>query len=276
MIRKTISITIFISFLLLVLSSVILYIVPEGRVAYWSDWKILGLSKVEWGHLHITGGLTFLIVSIWHIILNWNPIVNYIRKSTPKNIKSPVPILLAIVINAFIFVGTLSEFQPMKKIIAWNGDIKEHQAKVNGNPPYGHAELSSLESFCGFLGLDVNIVINALSEKKLQGEITRQATILDIAKQNNKTPQQIYDIIRSSISGDPFQLLPPEAPEGTGKMTLEQLCTAYSLPLEDAIQKLSSKGVDATAELSIKEIAQAHKLSPIDVYNILRSEKTVD
>lgn len=41
MLRKIISLTTFFSFVLLIISSVMLYVVPEGRVAYWADWRII-------------------------------------------------------------------------------------------------------------------------------------------------------------------------------------------------------------------------------------------
>jgi hypothetical protein len=46
-IRKITSLTAFISFFVVVLTSVILYIAPQGRVAYWADWKLMAL----WGYL---------------------------------------------------------------------------------------------------------------------------------------------------------------------------------------------------------------------------------
>ncbi len=47
-IRKTTSLTAGLSFIAMVMTSVILYIVPQGRIAYWSDWRLLGLSKEQW------------------------------------------------------------------------------------------------------------------------------------------------------------------------------------------------------------------------------------
>ena len=45
MIRKTISLTALLSFILLMLTSIILYIIPAGRVAYWADYHLGGSPK---------------------------------------------------------------------------------------------------------------------------------------------------------------------------------------------------------------------------------------
>lgn len=39
--RKTTSLTMLLSFILLLVTPIILYIIPHGRVAYWSDWHML-------------------------------------------------------------------------------------------------------------------------------------------------------------------------------------------------------------------------------------------
>jgi hypothetical protein len=77
-IRRITSLTAALSFLLMVLTSIILYIVPQGRVAYWADWKLWGLTKTDWGNIHINLGLLFLIALFIHIYYNWKPLINYL------------------------------------------------------------------------------------------------------------------------------------------------------------------------------------------------------
>ena len=77
--RKITSMTMFVSFILLVLTSIILYIVPHGRVAYWADWHLWGLTKREWGSLHINLGFLFLFAGLLHMYYNWAPIKAYMK-----------------------------------------------------------------------------------------------------------------------------------------------------------------------------------------------------
>lgn len=69
--RKITSLTAALSFMLMVLTSVILYIVPQGRVAYWADWRLWGMSKTDWGNIHINLGLLFLLAGFLHIYYNF-------------------------------------------------------------------------------------------------------------------------------------------------------------------------------------------------------------
>ena len=78
--RKITSLTLLLSFVILVLTSIVLYIVPEGRVAYWSDWRLLWLSKTQWGDIHTNSGFLFLAAGLlWGLVTaQWNVVVFFL------------------------------------------------------------------------------------------------------------------------------------------------------------------------------------------------------
>ena len=51
--RSMTSVLIAASFLILVLSGVLLFVSPPGRIANWTNWTILGLRKHDWIGLHV-------------------------------------------------------------------------------------------------------------------------------------------------------------------------------------------------------------------------------
>ncbi|MBA2880905.1 hypothetical protein HNR65_001231 [Desulfosalsimonas propionicica] len=72
-IKKIVSLTALLSFLVVVLNSIALYIAPQGRVAHWVDWRFLGLTKTQWSDQHILVGLLFLIALCLHIDIAATP-----------------------------------------------------------------------------------------------------------------------------------------------------------------------------------------------------------
>ena len=78
-IRRLTSLTALLSFLLLLITIIVLYIVPQGRVAYWADWRLWGLTKEQWGDIHINIGLLFLLSIFLHIYYNWKPLLTYLK-----------------------------------------------------------------------------------------------------------------------------------------------------------------------------------------------------
>ncbi|MCD6433505.1 MAG: DUF4405 domain-containing protein, partial [Sulfurimonas sp.] len=63
-------------------TGIMLFIVPHGRVAYWADWHLFGLSKGQYGELHTTSMVVFLLFASLHIYYNWKPIVSYMKDKT--------------------------------------------------------------------------------------------------------------------------------------------------------------------------------------------------
>jgi len=71
--KKITSLSLGFSFLIMTYTGLMLFIVPHGRVAYWSDWHLFGLSKSQYGVLHTISIVSFLIFSTLHIYYNWKP-----------------------------------------------------------------------------------------------------------------------------------------------------------------------------------------------------------
>ncbi len=105
------------SFIELLITGIVLYIVPPGRIANWGGWNLLGLTKKQWEALHTTGALSFVIFSIIHIILNWKVILNYIRSKTQKTLNRSKELIAAALIFLFIVVGTIANWIPFSTIM---------------------------------------------------------------------------------------------------------------------------------------------------------------
>jgi len=82
--KKITSLTALLSFIGLVLTSLTLYIVPHGRIAYWTDWRLWGLDKTQWGNIHINIGILFLLTGFLHIYYNWKILLSYFKTKTKQ------------------------------------------------------------------------------------------------------------------------------------------------------------------------------------------------
>ncbi|MEA2090795.1 MAG: DUF4405 domain-containing protein [Campylobacterota bacterium] len=193
--KKIISLTLALSFLIMSVTGVILYIVPKGKVAYWADWHIFGLTKTQYGDLHITSMFLFLVVTIWHIYYNWKPLVNYLKDSRKKVSFFKKEFLIALLLNTIFVAGTLIGMQPFQLVLDVNEDIKSYWEKEYGSPPYGHAEESSLNSFSRRMGIDAKKAMILLKEKNIKVDAQSQ-TLLEISKQNGISPKNIFDTIK--------------------------------------------------------------------------------
>lgn len=269
--RKITSMTMFISFILLVLTSVVLYIVPQGRVAYWADWHLWGLSKVEWGNLHINLGFLFLFAGILHIFYNWAPIKAYMKNKS-RELKVFTPSFnIALLLTLVVGIGTYFEIPPMSTVIDFGESIKDKASQTYGEPPYGHAELSSLQLFAKKQNLDLDKAMELLRKADIQFTDSKD-TLATIAAANAMSPQAVYMIIKSA-EGEPKAagtVIFPDAPmPGFGNKTLAALCGEYDLMLQVIRRELARKGVKAEAEMTIKEIAAANDKEPMAIFEVI-------
>ncbi|MFT5702151.1 MAG: hypothetical protein ACI8ZB_005062 [Desulforhopalus sp.] len=255
----------------LFLTSVVLYIVPEGRVAYWSEWKMLGLSKSQWGDVHINLGWLFLAAGLFHLYLNWKPVVTY-TKNKAKELKGFTREFYAGLLLTVVFVvGTLMGVPPLSTILDFGTSFKEAASIRYGEPPYGHAELSSLKTITRRMGLDLEKVLTELSAAGVRYEGADQS-VLDVAKDNELTPKDVWLVMQKAqpaeISGAKKTF--PDAPfPGVGRQSFQQVCDSYGLDSKEVIFAFEEKGIIVDITQSFKEIANANNTDPHALFEII-------
>ncbi len=194
--RILISLVTALSFVTMSLSGIAAFIVPQGKVAFWTNWTFLGLSKTQWGNIHITTSVLFLIAGIWHIWYNWTPLMQYLKGIPGRMTASIRDLVVAILVTAFFTIGAVTKTQPLNYILNFNNWVKESWVKTPADdPPFGHAELLSLKGFCKKMYIDT---VEALRELRQAGiTVTDENVTVDqIARNNRLTPANVYQVIK--------------------------------------------------------------------------------
>ena len=273
--RRITSLTALLAFIIMVLTSIILYIVPQGRVAYWADWHLWGLTKEQWGSIHINTGLLFLISLGLHLYYNWKPIMRYLKSKTKqfKLFTKEFNVALVLVL-AFVF-GTFFGIPPFSSFLELGESIKDAAAEKYGEPPYGHAELSSVKTFSKRMGIDSGRGLEELRKVGYKVENEMQ-TLAQIGRMNNISPQQVYETMKPALiakmtvkSGSTE--LPDSPPAGMGKLTLADMCSQFNLNIKEVVRELGKRDIKAKDEQTIKKIAEANKVGPIDIYEHMKA-----
>lgn len=284
--RKAVSMTAMFSFLYLAFSGVVLYFVPQGRIAYWADWRFLGMSKTMYGDTHITMSMLFLLAMVLHIWLNWKPIVNYMKNSSGALVVFTKETVLGFVLSVLFLAGTLMAFPPFSSITMFLNDYKDDYEYTLGNPPYPHAELATLTAFIARMKLDKEIAFRLLDK---EGAIySENDTLQTIARNNNTKPAVIFDIIKPAkirkVLDKPAESEKPKSSVGVdmskyesmmgtgmGKKTVRAAAEKAGVPVEEAISRLEKNGVEAVKSDVLKELAGKSGLMPMDIYIIIDS-----
>jgi hypothetical protein len=194
--RVLISLVTALSFVAMSLSGIAAFIVPQGRVAFWTNWTFLGLSKAQWGNIHITTSVLFLIAGIWHTCYNWTPLVQYLRAVPGRMTASWRDLTIAALVTAFFTIGAVTKTPPLNYILNFNNWIKDSWVKTPADdPPFGHAELLSLKGFCKKMYINTSDALAELRQAGLKVP-DENVSIEQIARNNSMTPARVYQFIK--------------------------------------------------------------------------------
>lgn len=268
--------TLLLSFIVLIFNSLILYVVPEGRVAFWANWNFLGLTKGHWGEQHITIGFLFVFSGMLHIFYNWKPIIAYMKNQARQIKIFTTPFNIAFALVIFVAVGTYYQIPPMSTIVDISSSFKGAAAEKYGEPPYGHAELSSLKMLIQREGGDLGKSLQLLKQAGIQFE-GEQDILKNIAIKNGKSPQQIYEIIKpkevkenNKISHESSASFPDHPQPGWGNKNISDICETYSLNKQKVIDGFAAQGIAIRPESTVKEIAEDNNTTPMAIFEVLR------
>ena len=193
--RSFISTTLALSFIIISLSGAVLYIMPHGRVAYWINWKIAGLSKDAWEAVHTIMGYVFMVAAGVHFYLNWRLFVSYIKNKLRKGFPLRKELTASLLLTLIVIVGTIGEIPPFSSVMDIGGSIKLAWEKNIEKAPVPHAELMTLETLIENFGLSTEKVLNNLENYGIKA-VNIDETLKSLAHKNNMSPAELYHIIQ--------------------------------------------------------------------------------
>ncbi|MBN1940446.1 MAG: DUF4405 domain-containing protein, partial [Candidatus Aminicenantes bacterium] len=144
------------SFLVAAVSGIVLYFRPEGSLASWTNWSVLGLDKKTWEAVHTLGIAALVIFSILHIILNWKLLWGYLRKTAAQGAGSKAECALSLLLVAVITAGAIGGWEPFQRLIAARSAIKQGNLSIDVAPPFADAADRSLADICAAAPLSLD------------------------------------------------------------------------------------------------------------------------
>lgn len=261
-------------FLIMSITGLVLYIVPAGRIAYWIDWGLLGLSKTQWGNIHILSSILFIVAGAFHIYFNWKPLINYFKSRVTKTVKLKRELAISGLISILITVSAIFSIPPLSYLLDFNEYIKDSWIVADEyEPPFGHAELMSMNTFTKKMDIDLDKARAELKEKGIRYE-SGEETLEDIARNNNTSPMNIYLLIKKFEPVPEPEKLKSYTPEsvelefsGTnlGNKSLSAMSENLGLDLPTVLGRLTALGIEAGADETLKKIAEKHDTAPIEL-----------
>lgn len=250
------------SFIVILLSGIILYMSPPGRYAHWVNWKLFGFTKEGWQALHTVFSYSFVILSVFHLFtINWKAFLSYLKTKKQNGLNKKREFYISTLLVLVFFFGIVYAVPPFKSVMDFGEYLTASWEKVDEEPPIPHAELLTLVELADQLKLSsVEEITRKLTLHEIKFGSTGQ-TLRELAKLNETTPLEIYSLI-SKKSGSERQ------GAGIGKKTLEDFSVEEGLSADEVIKTLLENGIKAEKGQTLRQIGDDNNISPREIFEL--------
>lgn len=191
--RALFSVLTFISFIVLLLTGIGLFVAPHDHVADWLSWTWMGMDQDVFAELHITFGLAFFISALAHMFYNIKPLVSYLNKPVEKK-SLLTETSIAVLFSVVLMVGTLAGFPGPAHVIEFGEKLQASWAVGYPEAPIANAESLTIEQLGRLLDIDPQVIL-AKFEKMGIHSFSRESVIEDIAEANDIPPYRLISAI---------------------------------------------------------------------------------
>ena len=266
--RSFISFGLFFSFLQILISGIILFIAPPGRVAHWTNWEFLGFTKDDWQANHTLFSYTFAILAVFHIFkMNWRSILSYIKLKSKQHLNKKRELFYSFLLMAVVFTGTALHIPPFGSVMDLAKIIENSWGKESIAPPVPHTERFTITEISGkYVNISPEEIIIKLQNENIKVDAKDQ-TLEEIGKINNVPPSKIYEIVIANENVNKGQTFQPG--QGLGNRTLQEYADYLNKDVQVLIKKLEQSGIEAKPGQSFREISQKNDTRPGQVYEIV-------
>ncbi len=253
------------SFLVIALSGIVLYFAPPGRIANWSIWRFVALSKAQWQGAHTIFAFLFVVAAAFHIYFNWKVLVAYLKSRLRESLRMKWELLSATFGGMAILVLTLSGVPPFITVMDVGEDLKNSWSTRESEPPTPHAELMTVAKLSETVKIPADKALANLERNGIRVE-SAELTVRQIADRHGLTPQQVYQKIQSEDAKPKASIAEGG---GWGRKNVAEVCTQFEVPLQTGLERLRANGIDAEGKTPIRDIATARGRTPIEIANLI-------
>jgi len=254
------------SFIIILLSGIILYMSPPGRYAHWVNWKILGFTKEGWQSLHTVFSYTFVILSIFHLFtINWKAFLWYLKSKKQNGLNKKRELYISTTLVIVFFFGIVYAVPPFKSVMDFGEYLTESWETIEEEPPIPHAELLTINELAEQLNLSSIVEISRkLAIHEIKFDNTDQ-TLQEIAVINETTPLEIYTQITKKSGAQ-------QQGSGIGRKTIETFAVEVGKNPDEVMKILRENGIKAEFGQTLREIGDNNNIPPRDIFELFSKQ----
>jgi len=163
--RALFSVLTFLSFVILLLTGVGLFIAPpHDHAADWLSWSWMGMDQDVFSELHIMFGLLFFASAIVHIFYNFKSLLNCFKKSK-SGTSLPAEAMIATVLSLMLNYWNTDWTSGPAYVIEWGEKIQGSWAVGYPEAPIPNTESLTIEQLANLIEAEQASGNSLLSER---------------------------------------------------------------------------------------------------------------
>lgn len=266
------------AFLILLVSGVMLYVAPRGRIAHWTGWTLLGLDKDAWAAAHSGIAVAFLVAVGFHLYFNWTAFSGYFKVPLEWKFGLKREFAIALVVLALLAAGAAMEWPPFNWLMQGRDAMRDYWERPAAAPPVAHAEEWTLARTAQSLGMGLDTARDRLEAAGIDAAATD--TLADLAERGGTTPQALYELLGGEplpdVRGGGGQGRGEEGAggmRGYGRMTVSDVAADAGITDAQALDRLRAAGIEADTTDRLRDIAARAGLRPGEVASVVTGDE---
>jgi len=193
--------------------------------------------------------------------------------------------VLGFLLSVVFLAGTLAGTAPFSNILDSLNNIKDDYEYSLGNPPYPHAELTTLLAFIKRMKFDEKAAVEILNKENIS--FTMEQNLKTIAENNSTDPATIYNLLKPTQKkgaedepvvmyegvqdGVDMSKYENMMGSGMGKKSVADAAEKSGIPLSKALSRLKKYDIEATGSDTLKDVGNEAGIMPMDIFIIIDS-----
>jgi len=268
--KSFISFGLFFFFFIIFFSGVILFIAPPGRIANWTDWQLIGLTKSQWQTMHTNFSYSFAILSILHLFtINWKVFWSYVKSKARSGLNRKREFYLSLLLTVVFFFGAIYLLPPFSSVMNLGDRFKQSWEEEYESPPIPHTEEFTIAHLSAeILKVPEENILTKLNELGIEVESVEQS-LKELALQVDLSPREIFNVLSPSSQGQGGRM---QQGRGLGRKSLKIIAEENDIPIKEILLLLEQEGIEATEEDVMRDLADRYNMSPSAILKILNQK----
>lgn len=254
------------SFLFILVTGVVLYFAPAGRVSRWIGWEFSGFNLTAWEALHTIFSYVFIGFALVHLLVfNWKAFYNYLKKRSKKGIHRRRELFWAAIVTVIIFFGTLFNIPPFGSVMDFGNFLSGKWGSLTVPAPFPHTEkLTLIELSERIPFLFVDDAMQRLDNAGIRIESSEQ-TLGDIGALNSLAPVEVYEV----IMGDSLLAAGYTKP---ADLTVREYAGWLEISSEELLLILNNSGIIPLENELFRDLAKRYQTTPERLVCLVKEE----